>query len=185
MKKKLILSFAIVLMMLCVGEVATAQTKSEIRKKERAAKNAEEMKDFVELIQTEKFKFSVFSIDSSPYPGLSTYQLKNGYFVYILNKELTVLLPLLGPNLANGNAAGVLRETSFTTFNYKISLSPGQEEGVMIASINTTDPSSKNTYNLEIKFENGRTILSTFTSGLQKIDYRGSLKAFGDTDPKE
>ncbi len=165
------------LMMVCAGQEVSAQTKKEIRKQERAAKNAEELKEFVALIKTEDFKFSVFSIDSSPYPGLSSYQLKNGYFVYINNKQLTVLLPLLGPNIARGNAAGLLKEINFTTLDYNIVINPTLNDGMM-ATINTVDPLSKVPYQLEIRCENGRTILSTFTSGQNRIDYRGSLSAY-------
>lgn len=149
--------------------------EAKLSKKEKLEiKKTESNNKFVEIINNETFRFTVFSIDANFAPTLSYLELKGGYMLYIKNKELTVLLPIGGPNMFRGNAPTSREALRFTTKNYNIILSTTIDNNI-VATIRTKDVHSNNEFMFTLTNDSGVVYLTSYITGIDKVRYTGRL----------
>ena len=172
MKKILKLSLVLFIMGLCVNNVVAQEKMTRKEKSEK--RTAEYNNNFINIIKTQNFKFTVFGIDVDELPEYSGYQLDGGYFLYIENKELTVYLPTGGPNTSSGNNASIGEKINFTVKDYSIVLSPS-DTGEPRIIIKARDPRMNIAYVFELEVENNKTYLTSYAPALDNIRYNGSL----------
>lgn len=155
------------------AEISFAQEKTT-RKEKNELRRIAANKNFTEIIQTANFRFTVFGIETELAPMLAGTQLDGGFFVSVENEEMTVLLPVGGPNAEEGNASSMMEQLSYTAGIYQIVVSP-TESGGQSASIKSKDPRLNTSCTFVLTIENESTTLSVYVSGMDTVVYTGSL----------
>ena len=173
MKRLLKISLIISIIMSCCADMGFAQEKLT-RKQKNEIKRVAENENFTKTVQGD-FRFTVFGIDTGFAPGLAGTQLKGGFFIFVQDGELSVLLPVGGPRMQDGNASSSREQLNYTVSKFTIVVSPTAEGGTK-ATINAKDPRLNTSCVFVLTLENNRTTLSSFVSGMDEVIYTGGLE---------